>query len=508
MLKLLRAGLLPTLSGVLYFLSWIGFGIWPLTFVCFVPLVWALRKATLKQAVALGAWMGFVTHLGGYTWVIHLLTVFAFLPIPVAVTGYLVLCVAQGFLFAVFAFLLRYAWLRSGWRLALLLPVALGATEFAYPMLFQSYTGAALMPLRRLIQTADLGGPLLPSMLVALVNGAIADVLISQRAARRNFPAVSVASAALALAVAFGYGTWRISKTEKLQVAAPHVMVGIAQPNVGEVELHQNPQASVRTLQEQTEALYTHGADLVIWPEGGFNTRAVRTGDPTIGRVIQAGVPVPLIAGVIRVHEKDVWNSAVVISKDGTVGDHYDKIKLLAFGEYIPFGDWFPIVYRWSPMSSRFSQGATTAPLQLRPWRFATFICYEDILPGLVRKTMEDDGEGPAHAMVNLTNDSWYGAGHEQEQHLQLAAMRSAEHHRWLLRATSTGVSAFIDATGQVVKRIPANVRDTALEAVPMLEGVTLYGRLGDWPGWFSTVVLVGIAARRLWMRREKKSKG
>src|SRR6266849_6324007 len=76
MLKLLRAAILPTLSGVLYFLSWIGFGIWPLTFVCLVPLAWALRRASLKQALALGAWMGFVTHLGGYTWVIHLLTVF------------------------------------------------------------------------------------------------------------------------------------------------------------------------------------------------------------------------------------------------------------------------------------------------------------------------------------------------------------------------------------------------------------------------------------------------
>ncbi len=109
--------------------------------------------------------------------------------------------------------------------------------------------------------------------------------------------------------------------------------------------------------------------------------------------------------------------------------------------------------------------------------------------------------------MVNLTNDSWYGAGHEQEQHLQLAALRSAEHHRWLLRATSTGISAFVDATGQVVKRIPANVRDTALASVPMLEGVTLYERWGDWPGWASSAALLGIAVRALWTRREKSKR-
>ena len=54
----IRPFLLPTLSGVLYFLSWIGFGIWPLCFVCLVPLLYSLRDATPKQALARGAWMG------------------------------------------------------------------------------------------------------------------------------------------------------------------------------------------------------------------------------------------------------------------------------------------------------------------------------------------------------------------------------------------------------------------------------------------------------------------
>ncbi|HMC33226.1 MAG TPA: hypothetical protein VKH65_02410, partial [Myxococcales bacterium] len=76
----MRRLVLPTLSGVLYFLSWIGFGIWPLAFVCFVPLLWALRDATPRRALWLGAWMGFVTHLGGYTWIMHVLQVFANAP--------------------------------------------------------------------------------------------------------------------------------------------------------------------------------------------------------------------------------------------------------------------------------------------------------------------------------------------------------------------------------------------------------------------------------------------
>lgn len=491
----MRRLLLPTLSGVLYFLSWIGFGIWPLAFVCFLPLLWSLKDATPKQALGRGAWMGFVTHLGGYTWIVHLLKVFAFLPWPLAFLGYLLVCAAQGLLFGVFALVLRWAWLRSSWRIAALLPVALVATEFVYPLLFQSYTGVAMMPVLPLVQIADLGGALLLTALQALVNGAIFDHLLAA-ATRRRAPLGAAIASIAALTLSASYGFFRIVRVEDKEQKAPQLRVGLAQPNVGETELHQNPYASVKALWDETAELHGRGADLVIWPEVGYNVRPVQEGDD--GRAIQGGVPVALIAGVERVDKSHVWNSAVAIDKDGRIGDHFDKIALLAFGEYIPGGEWFPKVYEWSPMSSHLSRGKTTAPLRIGNYRFATFICYEDILPALVRATMADQGFGRAHAMVNLTNDSWYGTGHEQEQHLMLAAVRSIEHRRWLLRATSTGISAFVDATGKVVQRIPRNVRGVAVHDVPMLQGTTVYEVLGDWPGWaaLGALVFVGVSAR------------
>ena len=504
MRTLIRAAALPTLSGVLYFLSWIGFGIWPLAFVCLVPLIWAIREAALPRALALGAWMGFVTHLGGYTWVIHLLRVFAFLPLPLACLGYLLLCAAQGLLFGIFALFLRWSWRRSNWPLAALSPIALCSTEFAYPLLFQSYTGVAMMPLRPIIQIADLGGPLLLTALQAMVNGVAADILMWRARRASRIPVASMVAAVVSIALCIGYGGWRLRQVAAREESAPHRRVGLSQPNVGAIELHANPQASVQTLRQHTYALSKQGAELVIWPEVAFNTRPVRLDDPTIGRIIQGGIPVSIIAGVERVEASKIWNSAVMVSRDGVLGDYFDKINLLAFGEYIPFGDWFPILYKWSPMSSHLTRGETTAPLRDGPWKFATFICYEDILPALVRRTMEDHGNGRANAMVNLTNDSWYGAGHEQEQHLQLAALRSAEHHRWLLRATSTGISAFVDATGRVVQRIPRNVRGTAIADVPMMEGTTVYEVLGDWPGWLSIALLLAIAARLGWRPRKR----
>jgi apolipoprotein N-acyltransferase len=490
----MRRLLLPTLSGVLYFLSWIGFGVWPLAFVCFVPLLWSLREATPRRALWLGTWMGFVTHLGGYTWIMYVLQVFAGAPLWVAFIGYLLLCGGQGLLFGVMSFALVWVGRRTQWPAAILLPIALVAAEFAYPLLFQSYTGVALMPVLPLVQIAEIGGTLLLSALQAVVNGALFDALEAWRFGKPA-PVGAMAASLVALLGSATYGYMRLVRVDRVQHSAEKISVGLAQPNVGEMELHVSPLASVRTLQDETAELHARGAELVIWPEVGFNTRPLRTGE-TNGRAITAGVPVAAIVGAMRVEGRKLWNSAFIVDGSGRVGDHYDKIQLLAFGEYIPGGEWFPEIYQWSPLSSPLARGQSTAPLRWGPWRFATFICYEDILPGIVRAIMSDHGEGRAHAMVNLTNDSWYGAGHEQEQHLMLAAVRSIEHRRWLLRSTSTGISAFVDASGRVVQRIGRNQRGVALADVPMLQGTTPYEVLGDWPGWIALASIVAVAVR------------
>src|SRR5207248_8657334 len=240
----MRRLLWPTLSGVLYFLSWIGFGVWPLAFVCFLPLLWSLRDARPKQAFLRGWWMGFVTHLGGYTWIMHTLRVFAFAPLPLAFLGYLLLCAAQGLLFGALAVALWWLWEKTKWPAAALLPLALVACEFVFPLLFQSYTGVALMPVLPLVQIADLGGVLMLSALQALVNGALFDALEAWLTGR-GAPVPAMLVSVIALVGSASYGYLRLVRVRGAEEAAPKIPVGLAQPNLGEVELHANPMASV-----------------------------------------------------------------------------------------------------------------------------------------------------------------------------------------------------------------------------------------------------------------------
>src|SRR5471030_1265665 len=208
--------LLPALSGVLYFLSWIGFGIWPLAFVCFLPLLWSLRDETLKQAFLRGWWMGFVTHLGGYTWIMHLLSVFAGAPPWVAFLGYLLLCTAQGLLFAAMSFSLVWLRKRTRWSCVALLPISLAACEFSIPLLFQSYTGVALMPVLPLVQIADLGGPILLSALQAVVNGALFDAVLAYRE-RTATPFLAMSASLIAVVASGAYGYSRLVQVDAQQ---------------------------------------------------------------------------------------------------------------------------------------------------------------------------------------------------------------------------------------------------------------------------------------------------
>src|SRR5262245_41739865 len=99
--------LLAALSGALYFLGFVGFGYFPLTWFCLVPVLFAIRNATPRRALALGTVFGFATNAGGYYWVIHLMKEFARVPMPVAVLGYVLLCLYQGFLLALVVWFVR-----------------------------------------------------------------------------------------------------------------------------------------------------------------------------------------------------------------------------------------------------------------------------------------------------------------------------------------------------------------------------------------------------------------
>ena len=103
--------------------------------------------------------------------------------------------------------------------------------------------------------------------------------------------------------------------------------------------------------------------------------------------------------------------------------------------------------------------------------------------------------------LVTVSNDAWFTGTAGPLQHLQMVQMRAKENGRWFIRATNTGVTAFIDHQGHIVKRAPQDVATVLRGELPAMQGQTLYTRLSDWPILGFSVFLLILG----WIYRPRK---
>lgn len=490
---------LAALGGVFYFLGWAGFGFWPLSLLCLVPL-WAALELGLGRSWRHGlavAWLyGTVTCAGGYHWLVEFLEVFSGYGYAASGLFWLLFSAYLGFNFAVYG--LIYRTLRKrGWSTSLIAIPTLLLIEWLYPSLFPTYLSNSLYAQTALVQIADLGGPMLITFVVALVNLSIYEALRWRRSTRTAPKALFGITAAAVVCTAI-YGAVRISQVEAEMAAAPVLRTGIVQVNMGVFEKRSEAVEGHRRHLEQSRQLEKEGAlDLLIWPESAFVDGLPRR-VPLRADMVRADLKSPLLFGGVSTEyangKRKIYNTVFLTDDEGTVRATYDKTYLLMFGEYLPFGDVLPILYELSPNSGRFTAGTHVRPLTLGPWRISTPVCYEDVLARFTRKMVL---EAKPHVLINLTNDAWFGDTQEPWIHLVLAQYRAIEHRRYMVRATNSGISAVIDPLGRVVAQTEVLARENLRYDVHMLDGETVYGHFGDWPGWLALAAVVVMFIRR-----------
>jgi apolipoprotein N-acyltransferase len=487
---------LALIAGVLAPLGFAGFGVWPLAFVAYVPLLAALddvRPRGVKSILVVSLVFGFPAMAGGYYWLLPMLEDFSGFGRVACLLLTAVLILYTAGLFVLFGWLWTRCRDRGYGAVAAAVAVML-SVEKLYPLLFPYHYGGSLHMLPVLLQGVEIGGPALLTALVLAVNGAVYEVAAAIRR-RTRVPRAPVLAAVAAVLGALAYGAVRLPQVDEAARRAPRLRVGLVQTSAGIRELARDPAGAHRRHLDQSRRLEREGGlDLIVWPESSFGW-AIPERIRNLKPAVLGDLRTPMLFGAVAVRkvgeEKRLYNTAFLTAADGAIIGTADKTYLLAFGEYLPLGERFPWLYRFSPNTSRFTPAAEIRAVTFEGFRLGVLICYEDILPGFVRRVVRDTRP---HLLVNLTNDAWFGDTHEPWIHLALAKLRAVEHRRYLVRATNTGVSAVIDPAGRVVTRSGAFTRENLRAEVAMLEDTTPYALWGDWPSWIALAAVLRMA--------------
>ncbi len=499
--------------------------LWPVALAAMGAFVWlAWRSASGKVAFLNGWLFGVALFTVTNNWIATAFTYQANMP---AVLGWAAVPLLSCYLAVWPAFATLAAWLIA--RRGGLTPFALafGACWIAAEW-FRSwvFTGYAWGP----FSLAILGpwdrpgfGRILPYLGTYALSGllvALCGILVALLMRRRFLP-VGAICIALAAMVYWPAGAGR-------QGALPLTLV---QPNFQQAEM--DDPALYEEQFQRIGGLSLPGRQLdrrlVLWPESGvpdylrdgypqrYYDMMTAGGDPAfarfrIGKVIGEGSLLLTGTQDLEIGMRDgraaavgAYNVVTPISADGTLGERYAKAHLVPYGEYLPMrGLLEPVgLSRLVPGAFDFIPGAGPRTIDLGPWgKVGTQICYEIVFSGEVTER----ANRPDY-IFNPSNDGWFGE-FGPPQHLAQARMRAAEEGLPVLRATTTGISAVIDARGVVREYIGRNAAARIDTLVPPAAATTPFAQLGHWLTliWGTVLMAASLVALRLMGRYQSRN--
>ena len=206
----------------------------------------------------------------------------------------------------------------------------------------------------------------------------------------------------------------------------------------------------------------------LVWPEGavrGFRGPAMEDPDllTAVGSLLANGDDTPPVWLMNSLQteldqtRRRYYNASVAIEFDAygvavnSVSNR--KRKLVAFGEHVPFMDWFEDV-QFPLISTNLASISPAKEKGLAEFpglpRLSPQLCYEVVFPGLTPRGPEK----PAEFILNQSNDAWFGRSAGPAQHANTAAYRAIETGLPIIRAASNGISGQIDSYGRIQDKV------------------------------------------------------
>jgi apolipoprotein N-acyltransferase len=510
-LKLPTKLLLALVAGLLNWAVFPMVGLWPLVWICQLPLLLALTgEKSGGRSLLLGFIAGVVFFVGNCGWIAAVLFRYGGLSWLGAQLLFLLLALYLSSYYAIFSWTFSKLSLSGGSLCYWMAPALWVSTEYLRAEVLTGFPwcllGYGLVDAVHLSQIAKWTGVYGLSFLSTWVSAFVAEALVRPSRAA-GLRVAGTVSALLCITIGF-------AKTGE-EHTKPAQLVHIVQPNIEldekldgarrEALLSELAQLSLPLERPKPQSRLVQ---LVLWPETpaafyfnhdpDFRRRMESIATSTGSYFFFGFVDFRKSQSGRTERERDPYNSVAMLAPDGRTISQYDKIHLVPFGEYVPYESLFFFVDKISTEAGNFKPGSRVVVTPLDNQRSAgTFVCYEAVVSDLVRRFARDGSQ----VFVNVTNDAWFGESAAPFQHLAMTRMRAIENHRYVLRAANNGISAIINPNGQVVKTVARNQRLTLEGHFEFETDMTFYAQYGDVFAWLcllaSASVLIGQRVKR-----------
>ncbi|MBI5724224.1 MAG: apolipoprotein N-acyltransferase [Planctomycetes bacterium] len=492
--------------------SFAPFDLWWLAYFALAPWCLSLAGQSRGRAALTGLLLGLFFWAMNVYW-LWWITLAGYFPMIVYLSAYWLA-----------ALLIRSAMQRN-WPIWLVLPTVWVSLEFArsyiisgFPWFFLAHTQYAQT---ELIQITDVTGQYGVSFFVAMVNGAIMDMLLEARRRQAGLPqnlrrlAFGAAAVAASLIAMVCYGNFRMG--QKTFSTGP--VIGVVQQAVP-ISLSGRSESSEKVMQRHLDSIRTlagAGCQLVLTPETMFpsginrecldliesNGRKAEYADMfdsarQIGEVSRE-LDCPIFIGAISYHknpqpigEGDFTlsrNSVLCFDRSDRDSAIYSKVQLVPFSEYVPFKDDWPAFHNFlrtfvPPVMSQLDPGRQFTSFTIkgpaRNWSMAAPICYEGTFDRVCRRMVYEYGRKKADILANISNDGWFywqwanHASTENALHMSHYVFRAIENRVPVVRAVNTGISCSIDSNGRILAMIGQKAGADRYQGTPMAVGSLL----------------------------------
>lgn len=487
---------IPWLSPELFWTAWLGW----------IPLLFALRHASLRAALLCGWVAGTVCFAIASHWMLEFVRYLddfsSLVTLGLSIGFWLYAGLSLGLGCVLFRWLTQRL---GGWEL-LSFPLSLVTVMGLYPLLFQTHFAEAQVAFLLGLQGVDLGGAKSLDAVMMLCSALAYRVLSGDGRGRALFGSVA---AMAVLVVWFAYGAFSLSAWDERMQDWDVRRIGLVQPNdpvsLAVLEPARGFSREQPAEMAATRRLAAAGAQVVVWPEarykGYFDYFSVR--QAYAQAVAESEVALIFHDPQARWVEGEEahYNSVMHLDPQGQEAGQYRKMRRMPFGEYrpafftLPGLDWLTNQL-FGEFLRPLAAGSEHVEFSVEGMRVVPKVCYETAFPEDVANAIGGDAAGKV--LLFLSQDNWFGETTQPFQHRAMSVVRAVENRVPMVHLINNGPSVVAAPNGRTLASTSAFSRAEVIADLPFSPsaGGSFYSRH---PRMFSSVLYAGLAVLCAW---------